>query len=186
MLLRRTEDGAKLLEERRRQDIALGNNYFLAGTDSAVGVCKVLQGNISEGIHFIEHAILKRESEGYRVAADWYRLILGDLYLQIIGGNEKLPLPILLRNLPILLTVIVTASSHIRTLVAHVVKNPQFDPNGHFVGWANMILGLLYKTKKKHALAIQHLTEARRILSEFGPSPMLERIETGLSEIRKV
>ena len=91
----------------------------------------------------------------------------------------------MLRNLPILLTVIVTASSHIRTLVAHVVKNPQFDPNGHFVGWANMILGLLYKIKKKQTLAVQHLTEARRILSEFGQTPMLARIETALAEIRK-
>ena len=185
VLLRRTEDGAKLLEERRRQCIANGNNYELAGTDSVVGVCKVLQGNMSEGIHFIEHAILNRESEGYRVAADWYRLILCEVYLQIIAGNEKLPLPVLLRNLPILLTVIVTASARIRTLVAHVIKNPQFDPKGHFVGWANMILGLLYKIKKKHTLAIQHLTEARRILSEFGQSPMLARIETALAELRK-
>jgi hypothetical protein len=84
------------------------------------------------------------------------------------------------------LKVIATASSRIRTLVASVLKNPGFDPNGHFVGSANMMLGLLYKTKKKDALAIQHLTEARRILSEFGPSPMLARIETALAEIRKV
>ena len=27
-----------------------------------------------------------------------------------------------------------------------------------------MILGLLYKTKKKRALAVQHLTEAKRII----------------------
>jgi len=48
-----------------------------------------------------------------------------------------------------------------------------------------MILGLLYKIKKKHTLATHHLTEARRILSEFGQSPMLARIETALAEIRK-
>jgi hypothetical protein len=48
-----------------------------------------------------------------------------------------------------------------------------------------MILGLLYKTKKKDILAVQHLSEARRIFSEFGQSPMLARIETALAEIRK-
>jgi hypothetical protein len=68
VLLRKTEDGAKLLEERRRRCIADGNNYELGGTDGVVGVCQVLQGNMAEGIHIIEHAILKRESEGYRVA----------------------------------------------------------------------------------------------------------------------
>jgi hypothetical protein len=185
VLLGKTEDGAKLLEQRRRRCIADGNNYELGGTDGVVGVCKALQGNLAEGIRFVEQAILSQENEGYRVAADWFRLMLCEVYLQVIAGNEKLPLPVLLRNLPILLSVIVTGPSRIRALVAHAIKNPQFDPNGHFVGWANMILGLLYKIKKKHTLATQHLTEARRILSEFGESPMLVRVDTALAEIRK-
>lgn len=186
VLLRKTEDGAKLLEERRRQDIADGNNYSLSTTDHIVGVCKVLQGNISEGIRIVEKAILRHDNEGYQGAADWYRLVLCEVYLQIIAGNEKPPLPVLLRNLPILLKVIVTGPSRIRSLVAKALKNPGFDPEGYQVGLANMILGLLYKIKKKHTLATQHLIEARRIISEFGPSPMLARIEAALVEIRKV
>jgi hypothetical protein len=67
--------------------------FKLGGLDNYVGVCKVLQGNMSEGIRIIEQAILKRENEGYRVPADWYLLFLCEVYLQIIGGNEKLPLP---------------------------------------------------------------------------------------------
>jgi len=186
VLLRKTEDGAKLLEERRRRYLVDGYIYGLVGTDVIVGVCKVLQGNMAGGIRMIEQAILKREGEGYRGAADWYRLILCDVYLQIIAGNEKLPLPVLLRNLPIILKVIVTASSRIRTLVAPVLENPQFDPKGHFVGRANMVLGLLFTIRKKRALAISYLTEARRILSEFGQTPMLARIETALAEMKKV
>ena len=46
-----------------------------------------------------------------------------------------------------------------------------------------MILGLLYKTKKKRALAVQRLGEARRILSQFGQTPMLARVETALAEL---
>ena len=46
-----------------------------------------------------------------------------------------------------------------------------------------MILGLLYKVKKKRALATTHLMEARRIVSAVGPSPMLTRIETALAEL---
>ena len=48
-----------------------------------------------------------------------------------------------------------------------------------------MGLGLLYKAKKKRALAVQHLTEAKRIESQFGPTPMLARIETALAELGK-
>ena len=46
-----------------------------------------------------------------------------------------------------------------------------------------MILGLLYKAKKKRALAVQHLTEAKRIASQFGATPMLARIEAALAEV---
>jgi hypothetical protein len=31
-----------------------------------------------------------------------------------------------------------------------------------------MLLGLLYKAKEETAIAVQHLTEARRILAQFG------------------
>ena len=46
-----------------------------------------------------------------------------------------------------------------------------------------MILGLLYKTKKRRALAIQHLTDARRIFSQFGQTPTLARVETALAKL---
>ena len=46
-----------------------------------------------------------------------------------------------------------------------------------------MILGLLYKAKKNRALAIQHLTAAQSILSQFGKTPILARVETALAEL---
>ena len=46
-----------------------------------------------------------------------------------------------------------------------------------------MILGLLYKAKRKRALAVQHLTEAKLIFSQFGQTPILARVETALAEL---
>jgi hypothetical protein len=46
-----------------------------------------------------------------------------------------------------------------------------------------MIMGRLCKAKKKGALAVQHLTEAKRIASQFGPTPMLARIDAELAEL---
>jgi hypothetical protein len=65
----------------------------------------------------------------------------------------------------------------------HVLLYPHFDPWGHFIGHAQMILGLLFKAKKKRALALQHLIEAKRILSQFGQTPILARVETALAEL---
>jgi hypothetical protein len=143
----------------------------------------VLQGNIGEGIRLLEEVILKREKEGYQSNADWYRVFLSEVYLQIIAGNEKLPVATLLKNLPILLKVMATASSRIPALATSVLENPHFDPKGLHIGRVQMLLGLLYKIRKKRALALQHLTEAERILSQFGQTPILARVETALAEL---
>ena len=45
-----------------------------------------------------------------------YRITLCEIYLSIIGGYENLPFPTLVRNLPILLKIMITASSRIRRL----------------------------------------------------------------------
>jgi hypothetical protein len=185
VLLRRTEEGAMLLESNRRRCVADGDLMTLVGIEPIFGVCKVLQGNITDGLRLIEEAILRREKEGYRFMADWSRLNLAEIYLQIIAGNEKLPLPTLLRNLPIIVRVMVTAPSRIPDLLKRVLANPHFDPAGHHIGRAQMILGLFYKVKKKRALALQHLTEAKRILSQFGQTPILARVDTALAELEQ-
>lgn len=100
-----------------------------------------------------------------------------------MAGNEKPRFTVLMKNLPILLKVMVTAAPQICTLVSLVQKHPQHDPNGFYIGKSEMILGLLYKTKRKPALAVQHLTEANRILSQFGQTPLLARVETALAEL---
>jgi class 3 adenylate cyclase len=102
VLLRRTDEGLKLLEEHNRRCMADGDLYCLVGNEGIIGVGKVLQGNIGEGIRLLEEAISRREKEGYRTAADWYRMFLSEVYLQIIAGKEKPPLPTLLKNLQFL------------------------------------------------------------------------------------
>ena len=79
-----------------------------------------------------------------------------------------------------------TASTRIETLMKRVLANPQLDPSGLHVAHATMILGLLYKLKKKkHQLAVQHLGEAQQILLRFGQTPMLARVDAALAELKK-
>ena len=76
-----------------------------------------------------------------------------------------------------------TASSRIRALVTPILENRNYRPDGYFLGRAQMLLGLLYKTKKNRALALEHLTEARRILSQFGQAPILAPLDAALAEL---
>jgi class 3 adenylate cyclase/tetratricopeptide (TPR) repeat protein len=183
VLLRQTEKGLKVLEHNNRDNVAGGLLYTLVGSEGVMAVGKVLSGEIGGGIRLLEEAILRRENEGYRVAADWYRLFLGEIYIQIISGTEKLSFLALVRNMLIILKVTITASSRIPGLMRSVFNSSHFNPSGHHVGRAQMILGLLYKAKKKRALALEHLTEARRILAPFGQTPILARVETALAEL---
>jgi class 3 adenylate cyclase len=185
VLLRRTEKGAALLEEHHRRCAADGNFHTLTHSEGVIGICKVLQGRINDGLVLLEEAIAKQEMAGFGRAADLYRLQLGEIYVRIITASEKLPLATLLMNLPILLKVIATGPSRLFILTAHVLANPHFDSAGHHAGHAEMLLGLLYKAKKKRALAAQHLTEAQRIFSQFGQTPILARVETALAELKQ-
>ena len=99
-LLRRTDEGSIILELFRRRCSMDGDLHPLTTSDAILGVSKVIQGDISGGIRWLEGAISKRESEGYVAAADWYRLFLGEVYLQIIARDEKVPFSVLLKNSP--------------------------------------------------------------------------------------
>jgi tetratricopeptide (TPR) repeat protein len=156
---------------------------FLTGPESLWGVALAVNGRIQEGLEYIEQTIVRRENEGFRAAADWCRLFLCEVYLNILSGGGEASLGLLLRNVRPLTWVMMFGAKRIEALIKQVRNNPQFDPNGHYIGRAEMILGLLYKAKKKKALAASHLSEARRIASAFGPSPMLTRIEAALAEL---
>jgi hypothetical protein len=156
---------------------------FLAGPDNLLGVALALNGRIDEGLRHIEEAIARREKEGYRAAADWCRMFLCEVYLEILSGKGEASLGLFLRNFRSLMWVFMFGAKRIASLIEQVRSNPQFDREGHYIGRAEMILGLLYKAKNKKALAASHLTEARRIVSPFGPSPMLTRIEAALAEL---
>lgn len=182
VLLRRPE-AFPMLRDWMDQCATRGWHWYLAGADGMWGVALALHGELGRGIRWLQQAILRREDEGYRLAADWYRMNLCEVYLEIISGNKRPPARVLAQNLLTLLAVMFTAQKRIFALVERVRNNPQFDPNGHFIGRCEMILGLLYKARKKRALAVQHLTEAKRISSQFGPSPMLVRIDAALADL---
>ncbi|MFO1115135.1 MAG: adenylate/guanylate cyclase domain-containing protein [Beijerinckiaceae bacterium] len=160
-----------------------GWTLFLTGPDNLIGVGLAMNGRIGAGIRRIEEAIARSEQEGYRASADWCRMFLCEIYLGILSGEGDASPAVLLRNAGAISKVLAFGPKRIVSLLSQVRSNPQFDREGHYIGRAEMILGLLYKAKKKKALALQHLTEAQRIVRAFGPSPMLARIDTALGEL---
>ena len=182
-LLKRLEEGQIVLSDARSQLVELNWRYELTILDPAFGVLAVLNGEIGKGIRIIQGVIATARHDGWRAAEDWAKLFLCEVYLEIMFPKDRPPLGLLLRNIIVLIKVLFVGRSSIEELVSQVRSNPQFDPDGHHIGRAEMILGLLYKGTRKRVLAVQHLTEARRILSQLGKTSILARVETALVEL---
>src|SRR5262249_2194940 len=128
-------------------------------------------------------AIASAHRDRWRAAEDWAKLFLCEVYLEVLFAKERPSLAIFLKNLPAIIWIFFTGRSAIEKLISEVQHNSQFDPDGHHIGRAEMILGLLYKGTKRRSLAVHHLTQAQRILSQLGPTPIVTRVETALVEL---
>lgn len=160
-----------------------GWGLFTVGPATMLGVAYTLNGQVSEGLHQIELTIRKRMDEGTKVAADWARIFLCELYLAILTGEGGGSLSVLLRNLSSIAHVMLFGEKKLFAMIDEVRQNPQFDDKGHYIARCDMILGLLYKARKKRVLAIEHLTKARVIVETAGQTPLLARIDKALAEL---
>jgi hypothetical protein len=160
-----------------------GCTLFGGVPQTMLGVGLAMAGQVGEGLRQIEDTIARREAEGAQIAADWNRLFLSEVYLQILSGEGGASFGVLLRNFRALAGVMLFGEKRIRALIEKVRQNPQFDDDGHYVARGEMILGLLCKARKRKAKAVEHLTTAHRLIAPTGKSPMLSRIETALAEL---
>ncbi|WP_082358333.1 ATP-binding protein [Shimia sp. SK013] len=160
-----------------------GCTLFAGVPQGMLGVGLALEGKVSEGLHHIESVIEIREKEGALIAADWNRLLLSEIYLQILSGEGDASIGVLLRNFRSLLGVMLSGEKRIKALIGKARENTQFDTDGHYFGRGEMILGLMHKHKKRNAQAIEHLKTAQRVIAPSGKTPMLARIEDALEEL---
>lgn len=182
-LLKRIDEARLVLLDTRRRLTELNWRYELVLLDPAFGVLTVLSGEIAKGIRTVEKAMATARQDGWRVAEDWAKLFLCEIYLEVMFPKDRPALRILWKNAYTLIKILTTGSTAIEALVSEVLQNPQFDANGHHIGRAEMILGLLYKGKRKRTLAVEHLVKARRILSQFGETPILGRVDAALADL---
>ncbi len=160
-----------------------GWTLFTMGPATMLGVAYALNGQIAEGLRQIEATIQKRTDEGTKVSADWARLFLCEMYLAILTGEGGGSVAVLLRNLRSIARVMLFGEKELVSMIAEVRQNPQFDDKGHYVARCDMILGLLYKARKKKPLAVEHLTKARVIVETAGQTPLLSRIDEALADL---
>ena len=158
---------------------------FRSGPEAMLGIGLAMDGRIGAGMAHIRSIIAAADSRGRAGHADWCRLLLCEIHVAVLSGEGETSPWVALKNLRALVHVFLRGEREVIALVETVRANGQFDPEGNFIGAAEMILGLMFKARRKPLLARQHLTEARRIVAPSGPSAMLARIDAALAGLER-
>jgi class 3 adenylate cyclase len=163
---------------------ANGWGNFLDLSQGPWGTGLIIHGDIGAGLRWLEASILRLQKNGMVGMANLLRTALAEVYVRIISRTERPPLWVAVRNFPILLWVTFTAEARTRALIKDVCNCPHVNREGAVFGRCEMLLGLLCKAKKRRVEALSHLTEAKRLLAQLGPTPALDRVEQALRELQ--
>ena len=160
-----------------------GWHVFPSGLDAMLGVVMAREGRITQGIAHITRVIRAREADGYVFAANWCRLFLCEVYLEVLSAKGRAPIGVVLRNLRALLGIKLFGAKRIKGLIAGIRAAPYYDAEAHYNVRIEMISGLLCKLRKRDVRAVAHLDVAKRLLATAGPSPLLNRVNAALTAL---
>jgi hypothetical protein len=161
-----------------------GLNYFADTQLGATGVAFVLAGKINKRIRLLESAIEAADARGDRNFASWNRLILADVYLEMLASRTMPPLSVILKNLNAIVSLRMSGARRIKALLEQAGNNPQVDERGTIRAHINMNIGLVHKIEKAPDRARQFLAKARGPAELQGATLMVAKIDSALAELQ--
>jgi hypothetical protein len=123
--LGRVDDGSKILTELREQFIKNDWRYNFYGTDLILALASIMQGKLAKGTSQIRRHIAESERHGYHLLADWARVLLAEVYLELVTGKEKPDIRVLLQNLVFLIRTLPFAAQMALRLLSQASANQQ-------------------------------------------------------------
>ena len=103
--LGRIKEGADLLRDHRKRAIANEFLYCRTGTDGALGLAMVLQGDFARGARFLRSAIRHHDQTGATVGRDFTRITLAEIYSELLASKQRPPWLVIAKNFPILVSL---------------------------------------------------------------------------------
>jgi len=149
-----------------------------------IATAYVLTGRLKEGVAFLERAIDASDKNGDWGNACWNRLILAEIYIEILASRQKVALGVLLKNFRAILRGKLFGARLARALLKEADQDPQLHDHGTTRARIDMDIGLLHKITKKRGLARQYLEKARGPAELQGAVLMVGKIDAALAELR--
>jgi class 3 adenylate cyclase len=170
------EEGVAILRDLREEFLEKDWRFNLSATDLALSVATVLGGAFGRGVRLCEKFVDEQEAAGYQAAADWGRLNLADVYLEMLSSRQRPPLRMLVRNLLFLLRVRFSGPARVEHLLKKAGQSTQFNERGILQARIEFGHARLFFLKRNVPLARQHLARARERAAELRAEGMLARI----------
>ena len=182
----RVAEGLAQLEELRDWAQVNGFLHVDGVMDFATAVGLVVSGSMREGIQLLQRAIAARDASGDRANAAWCRGTLAEIYLEILLGERKVPLRMILKNLDTILAARLFGARRVRALLEQVAQQDHFSERGTIRARINMELGLLYKVERNPDRARKHLEQALAVAQSERATGMVDKITTELLTMTSV
>ena len=132
------------------------------------GVALIETGRISEGIRLIERTIAAREAAGDRSLAAFTRILLAEVYIEILSGGGKASAATVLRNLPALAARPAPGRAPGQRASGEGGVAPQLSDRGAAGARIDFGRGRLFAMRGKPAQARACFERARDIADEQG------------------
>lgn len=181
ILLGRAREGLTELNA-ANSELEKGGSLFLMHY-APRGIALAMTGRISEGIRVIEQEIAKSEAIGDQTRAAWSRIILAEVYIQILSGKEKPTLGVLLRNLSTIVSVLIFGANRARALLKEAAEVTMLSERGVHIARINYDLGVLAAISKRREEARRHFAQARAGAENQGANKLLQRIDAALAQL---
>ena len=86
--LRQVSEGVPVLNEVKKRLLKNDWRYMLTGTQLMLSLATIMQGDFARGTSELRRFIVDNERLGYQLIADWARIYVAEVYLELLSGKS--------------------------------------------------------------------------------------------------
>lgn len=177
----RPHEGLAQIEALNAEFLRLGALYNVL--EGPRGVALIQTGRISEGIRLIERTIAAREAAGDQSLAAFTRILLAEVYIEILSGGGKASAATVLRNLPALAVARLRGARRASALLERAASHRQLSDRGAAGARIDFGRGRLFAMRGKRAQARTCFERARDIADAQGLDLLRGRSQDALAKL---
>jgi class 3 adenylate cyclase/tetratricopeptide (TPR) repeat protein len=175
-LMGHPHEGLDLLQDVRREVVESGFLTLLIGIDISFGAALVLAGRISEGVSWIEATNERFISWGNEVQPALGNLVLGEVYLQMLIGKDRIGWKTVVRNAVFILSTIPRVSRKAQSHFEEAIRRARLYEIPAVLARGLLDLALLATAQNRLKDAQRYLNEAMEVATDHRLETLREKI----------